>query len=131
MKKHADNLVQVICDREIEIGNHIAENIKLKQNNTILDNLLLDEKFETSRLMKEIKNISLKSKQDLLETNLLVEKITSELSSVRTQLSSELLFSKNEINNLLEQIDAIKTSKFWKLRTMWFKIKRLIGLPCD
>ena len=96
-----------------------------------MDNLLLDEKFETSRLMKEIKNISLKSKQDLLETNLLVEKITSELSSVRTQLSSELLFSKNEINNLLEQIDAIKTSKFWKLRTMWFKIKRLIGLPCD
>lgn len=131
MKKHADNLVQVVSDRDIEIENYIAENLKLRQNNTILDNLLLDEKFETNRLIKEIKNINLKSKQDLLETNLLVEKITSELSSSRTQLSSELLSSKNEVNNLLEQIAAIKTSKFWKLRTLWFKIKRLVGLPCD
>jgi FkbM family methyltransferase len=29
------------------------------------------------------------------------------------------------------EIEAIQSSKFWKLRTQWFKLKRRLGLPAD
>lgn len=35
---------------------------------------------------------------------------------------------KIQLNEAESEIEAMKTSKFWKLRTQWFKLKELIGL---
>jgi phosphatidate phosphatase PAH1 len=63
----------------------------------------------------------------------------------KEQLQSHLQLTKNELNQLqlqlqhaqveLQQaqdtIKAMQTSKFWKLRTAWFNLKRLIGSVPD
>lgn len=36
-----------------------------------------------------------------------------------------------QLKNFLELISAMESSKFWKLRTAWFKLKKVIGLPVD
>lgn len=41
---------------------------------------------------------------------------------------SELARLTSEIQQAQSTIEAMKTSKFWKLRTKWFKLKRSLGL---
>lgn len=36
-----------------------------------------------------------------------------------------------EIAALKQQIEAMETSKFWKLRKAWFNLKKVMGLPID
>ncbi|MGK7887298.1 MAG: class I SAM-dependent methyltransferase [Crocosphaera sp.] len=43
----------------------------------------------------------------------------------------ELQNMKNELEKAYKEIEAIKTSKFWKLRSLWFKVKKSIGLPTE
>jgi len=59
-------------------------------------------------------------------------KVTAEeLQSVRRQARQQLDRSQAEIQALRDRLTAIETSKFWKLRTAWFKLKRWLGLPVD
>lgn len=45
----------------------------------------------------------------------------------------EALYKKQEkeIERLTEELEAMKTSKFWKLRTIWFQIRQVLGLTTD
>jgi hypothetical protein len=36
-----------------------------------------------------------------------------------------------EIERLTEELEAMKTSKFWQLRMVWFRVKNILGLPTD
>ncbi|MCY7282511.1 MAG: hypothetical protein LH679_03535, partial [Cyanobacteria bacterium CAN_BIN43] len=54
-----------------------------------------------------------------------------ELQEVRRQARQQLDRSQAEIQALRDRLTAIETSKFWKLRTAWFKLKRWLGLPVD
>jgi len=59
-------------------------------------------------------------------------KVTAEeLQDVRRQARQQLDRSQAEIQALRDRLTAIETSKFWKLRTAWFKLKRWLGLPVD
>jgi Protein of unknown function (DUF1698) len=57
-------------------------------------------------------------------------------STASTDPSSEALSSsipsmstlKTELQHAKDRIAAMETSKFWKLRTQWFKVKRWVGL---
>ncbi|MDX2212961.1 MAG: glycosyltransferase [Oculatellaceae cyanobacterium bins.114] len=51
----------------------------------------------------------------------------AKLQKVRTQLKS----SQEKIQELQAEVEAMKTSKFWKLRSLWFKLKGLVGLRQD
>ncbi|MDJ0661020.1 MAG: glycosyltransferase [Crocosphaera sp.] len=46
-------------------------------------------------------------------------------------LSVEMQQYQQQIQSLTEELEAMKTSKFWKLRSLWFKIKQKLGLPTD
>lgn len=46
-------------------------------------------------------------------------------------LQSEIEALRLQVSTLQSRIEAMETSKFWQLRTGWFKLKRLIGLPAD
>lgn len=45
------------------------------------------------------------------------------------QTSSELEQLRTQLHQAQTEIIAMKTSKFWKLRAQWFKVKTLMGLP--
>ena len=47
----------------------------------------------------------------------------SELERVQHQLS--------QIEELQQRIIAMESSKFWKIRKLWFKLKRMIGIPVN
>ncbi len=59
-------------------------------------------------------------------------KVTAEeLQEVRRQARQQLDRSQTEVQTLRDRLTAIETSKFWKLRSMWFKLKRWLGLSTD
>jgi glutamate-1-semialdehyde 2,1-aminomutase len=46
-----------------------------------------------------------------------------------TCLNNQLAQSHLELAQSQAEIEAMKTSKFWKLRAVWFSVKRKLGLP--
>jgi hypothetical protein len=40
----------------------------------------------------------------------------------------QLQHAQTEMKHLKERITAMESSKFWKLRKGWFKLKRLLGI---
>jgi uncharacterized small protein (DUF1192 family) len=56
----------------------------------------------------------------------------AEISKLRSQiavLQPEIERIANEAHIAKERVNAMETSKFWKLRSRWFHIKRAVGLP--
>jgi uncharacterized protein YhaN len=59
-------------------------------------------------------------------------KVTAEeLQDVRQQARQQLDRSQAKLQALHDRLTAIETSKFWKLRSAWFKLKRLLGFSTD
>jgi predicted O-methyltransferase YrrM len=54
-----------------------------------------------------------------------------ELQMTDEQIRTQLQQTQAELGRLQAMIEAMKTSKFWKLRTSWFRLKKVIGLPID
>jgi glycosyltransferase involved in cell wall biosynthesis len=46
-----------------------------------------------------------------------------------TQMQAEIETLQTKAAALQNRITAMETSKFWQLRTAWFQLKRLVGLP--
>ncbi|MBW4446672.1 MAG: class I SAM-dependent methyltransferase [Spirirestis rafaelensis WJT71-NPBG6] len=64
----------------------------------------------------------------------LVQQIPLQLQANQVELErsqSQLQATQVELERLQALIDAMKTSKFWKIRTQWFKLKKLIGFKTD
>ena len=62
----------------------------------------------------------------------LVLKVTAEeLQDVQRQARQQLDRSQAEVQTLRDRLTAIETSKFWKLRSAWFKLKRWLGLSIE
>jgi hypothetical protein len=48
--------------------------------------------------------------------------------SIKKALEIKLETLQSENLTLQQEIDAMKSSKFWKLRSQWFKVKKMLGL---
>ncbi|MGB7274703.1 MAG: class I SAM-dependent methyltransferase [Geitlerinemataceae cyanobacterium] len=46
-------------------------------------------------------------------------------------LQSRLVEMQQQLQQAKDRVSAMETSKFWKLRTQWFKVKKQLGLPTD
>lgn len=46
-------------------------------------------------------------------------------------LQSQMQIMGHQLDTLENRIQAMESSKFWKLRTKWFKLKRVLGLPVN
>jgi SAM-dependent methyltransferase len=60
-----------------------------------------------------------------------LEQTQNQLISVQTQLErteNQLINLKQELEQAQNRVLAMETSKFWKLRTTWFKVRRKLGL---
>jgi uncharacterized coiled-coil DUF342 family protein len=61
-----------------------------------------------------------------------IEQLQEKLLNRKTRiehLRSRLDATQQELDQARSQIAAMETSKFWKARTGWFKLKQILGLP--
>ncbi|MDX2212965.1 MAG: hypothetical protein SFY66_06720 [Oculatellaceae cyanobacterium bins.114] len=68
-----------------------------------------------------------KSLQTVHQTYLNQQRLQTKLE----QSQAELRRSQEQLHDAHAVITAMETSKFWKLRAAWFKLKRAIGLPTE
>ncbi|EGJ30190.1 MULTISPECIES: class I SAM-dependent methyltransferase [Moorena] len=105
------------------------------------------QKSENSRA--ELMNIIEQKAQEITSLSPVSATVTNDLQHPQSQLakSQEKIqhFQKNQLQQIQNQLNeteanlkvinveiaAMKTSKFWKLRTLWFKFKRFVGIPTD
>src|SRR4028118_2070972 len=70
----------------------------------------------------------------LISAHTQLEQTQKELISVQTQLErteNQLINLKQELEQAQNRVLAMETSKFWKLRSTWFKVRRKLGLARD
>ena len=68
--------------------------------------------------------------QELTQIQLQFERSQQELAETRSQLeqrNSELATTQIQLTQSQERIIAMESSKFWQLRKLWFKFKRILG----
>ena len=90
---------------------------KSERHNHIINNRLKDEKFENQRLTKILNRL-----QNTEKTN------SDHLSKKITHLQTQLTGKEQQLTNANQLIAAMKTSKFWKIRTVWFGMKNSLGI---
>jgi glycosyltransferase involved in cell wall biosynthesis len=63
-----------------------------------------------------------------------IEQLQEKLLNRKTRiehLRSRLDVTQRELEQARSQIAAMETSKFWKVRKSWFKLKQILGLPME
>ncbi|AFZ20921.1 class I SAM-dependent methyltransferase [Allocoleopsis franciscana] len=63
-----------------------------------------------------------------------LEQTQTEMATLRSQLQqtqTETLVMRSHLEQAQAEIAAMKTSKFWKLRTAWFGVKKMMGMKTD
>ena len=65
--------------------------------------------------------------REIVRLGTLVETSTRELTSFRERPAQEET-GRAEAERLRGRITAMESSKFWKVRTLWFRLKRAVGL---
>ncbi|MBF2073930.1 MAG: glycosyltransferase [Synechococcales cyanobacterium C42_A2020_086] len=79
-----------------------------------------EELKSTQEALRQTEEALHSTRGKLKVTRQQLQKVTAQLEETRSQLG--------EAEGM---ITAMKTSKFWKLRSNWFRVKSLLGLPTD
>lgn len=105
-------------------------------DNQIIKEIEQDRESDTLQFIIQAFPLSLEGKYAALQLQL--QQTQTELEQSQTSLQQtqskweqsqfQLQQTKTDLQNILETIEAMKSSKFWKLRQVWFSIKRSIGL---
>lgn len=69
-----------------------------------------------------------KLKAEVEKINIVFQHKLDNKSKVVNNSQVELEQKKIQVRDLMAEIEAMKTSKFWKLRTLWFRVKGLFGV---
>ena len=137
-QSHAANLEEVIKSREEENNSsqkqleskeqeliESQQQLELKQKqleesdryNHIINNRLKDKEFEIQRLTKILTQLQN------------AEQATSDrLNQEITQLQMQLTAKERQLNTAHQLVTAMETSKFWKIRSAWFGMKKRLGI---
>lgn len=94
-------------------------------------------KNEASYLHQQLQSQSQYSLTEIEGLHSRIKALESQLLQARNEAkqakhkNAQLLQAKNEVKEAKAMIAAIETSKFWKLRNGWFRLKRFLRLPTD
>jgi SAM-dependent methyltransferase len=103
---------------------------KIKLIETQLASAKIEWEQSQSKLM--ITQTELQETQtQLISAHTQLEQTQNQLISVQTQLErteNQLINLKQELEQAQNRVLAMETSKFWKLRSTWFKVRRKLGL---
>jgi 2-polyprenyl-3-methyl-5-hydroxy-6-metoxy-1,4-benzoquinol methylase len=105
---------------------------------------LVNYQLQCQQTQEELANSQLQLQQtqeELVNSQLQLQQTQEELVNSQLQLQQtqeKLVNSQLQCQQTQEElvrsqamIEAMKTSKFWKMRTQWFKLKKLVGLKTD
>ena len=123
-KKQLESKIQELITTQQRLQEKEQELIKTYQelelrerDNHIFNNRLKDEKFENQRLTKTLAQL-----QNSEQTT------RDRLNQKITHLQTQLTVKEQELVKVNQSITAMETSKFWKIRTVWFTMKNSLGL---
>lgn len=95
---------------------------------------LQDEFDRLNYQLLQTQNDLFEAQQDREVQRFKVERLQIKIQQVRQkmkQAKSNLAATKVALADAQNRVSAMETSKFWKFRTTWFRIKRLLGLPAQ
>jgi hypothetical protein len=91
------------------------------------------QEFAPGKSLQSVHDRSLSGAPDW-EMRSKLEKQQTELKRLRQNYQTnqaELQQTRDRLQTAQSRIEAMQTSKFWQLRSAWFRVKRAIGLPRD
>ncbi|MEH2266464.1 glycosyltransferase [Nostoc sp.] len=110
---------------------------QFQQTQTELDHLQLQfqqTQTELERSCSQFQRTEIeleRSQSQFQQTQMKLEKLQSQLQQTEVELKScqsELYYNQLELQQLKTMITAMESSKFWKLRKLWFQVKSALGL---
>ena len=119
--------IKDLTDQTILLNKSIQER---DREITILNQCLEDERFESQRLSRELNKLKL-FKDEQIKYYQIKE---SELQILISQLNHKILdleALKTDLYQAQEKILAMESSKFWKLRYFWFRLRKRLGISGD
>ncbi|NEO47541.1 MAG: class I SAM-dependent methyltransferase [Moorea sp. SIO4A3] len=153
LKSPSGRIVQALLDKSSEFNQLQVqhENIQVQYQTSEtsraeLLNIIEQQGQEITSLCPEVSATVTDDLQhpqsQLNQSNLDLQHTQSQLTQSQKQIQH---FQKNQLQQIQNQLNeteaklkvmnveiaAMKTSKFWKLRTLWFKFKRFVGIPTD
>lgn len=60
-----------------------------------------------------------------------IQQVQTKLEQLKSQSAIQIQQTQTQLEQAKCRIVAMETSKFWKLRILWFKLKKKLGLPID
>lgn len=103
---------------------------KLNLAQTQLDRANIELEQTQNKLMLTQTRLQ-ETQNQLVSTQRKLEHTQTQLVSVQTQLEkteNELVNVRKELDRSHDRVLAMESSKFWKLREMWFKVRQSLGL---
>jgi glycosyltransferase involved in cell wall biosynthesis len=67
-------------------------------------------------------------RDELLDITKVYKRRVQELEAIESNLNEELRVTSEELQKSRDLVDAMESSKFWKIRTAWKQMKRSLGL---
>ncbi|WP_373480554.1 FkbM family methyltransferase [Geminocystis sp.] len=116
-----------ICFSEYDQKHHISN---LEKNIDINKNQTKDLNFQIKHLEKillEQQKLIDQNNSEILNTYDIIAKHKEKIINLENTLKNLGI----ELDQEKEMIKAMESSKFWKLRKKWFKVKEKIGLPIN
>ena len=105
----------------MEKSNNLEQQIKIKEREIIiLSNDLIDERWEVQRLTEEMKTLKLLKNEQ-------INHFQNQLNKMQILAAQ----SHRNISQVKSENAAMKTSKFWKLRRLWFRLKKWLKIPTN
>lgn len=104
------------------------------QKLNLVETQLISAKIEVEQTKNELNSTQIdleKTQFRLVDEQTQLEQNKVHLLSVQKQLEETekyLIHVKAEVERSHNRIQAMETSKFWQLRTAWFKVRRVLGL---
>ena len=134
LKSEIENFNQLLQERDFETKRLKSEieNLtnELERKNLHLSsfrNIVVDKEYEIKRLG-----------QELLKLQALNHESSDQYQEILTQLQNELSNCQKQLEQIRdrtlqseERISAMETSKFWKMRKGWFRLRKRLGKSGD
>jgi len=130
LKTPSGRIIQALTDKSAELGqleikyNYSLEKIKYIEEQEQIINSLKSELKQSQNLFQATQTQLQATQSQLNDSKLEIEELQmNKLQNLYQQVGSE----QNKIDLINQEILAIKESKLWKLRSLWFKFKSGLG----
>ncbi|NEO62589.1 MAG: class I SAM-dependent methyltransferase [Moorea sp. SIO4G2] len=124
-----------------ELRTLLVQSQKLKDSGSLELQKTKTKLQETQDQLQQTQNQLQQTQNQLQQTQDQLQQTQDQLQNTQVELvqsqqlqeskSKELQQTQYELHHTKLEVAAMKTSKFWKMRSLWFKFKGLVGLPID